>query len=251
MPLRLPAFVIALLHVAGPAAAGTAKVEGLELLEITQRENNLGWATFPGRVGNNGLMLVSYPTITVTLKMGGKIVEIVEGFIEGPDGNQLAPGEVGVFDVLTTVDVKEFDSFSTWLDGRTDGVDLAFVTGEITLESVNVVEDFKGDALGLGEILNNTNAIFTRPEVRISFYDADDNFVGMAESVWLVDEWHPGEVVPFKIYSDVPRADVARWEVTHEAIPIRLVGGDVATAVRALPWGAIKGMAPHGNPARR
>ena len=216
-------------------------------------ENSLGWATFAGRVKNNGPMLVSYPTITVTLKMGGEIVEIDEGFIEGPDGNQLAPGEVGVFEMLTTgvfemlttVDVKEFDSFSTWLDGRTDAVDLAFVTGEITLVSLNVVEDFKGDALGLGEILNNTNAIFTKPEVRIAFYDADDNFVGVAESFWLVDEWHPGEVVPFRAFSEVSFADAARWEVTYQAIPIRLVGGDVATAVHTLPWGAIKGMAPH------
>lgn len=243
MPLRIAAFLIALVSVASPATAKTAKVDGLELVEITQAENSLGWATFAGRIKNNGPMLVSYPTITITLKMGGEIVGIDERFIEGPDGNQLAPGEVGVFELLTTIDVKEFDSFSTWLDGRTDGVDLAFVTGEITFQSLNVVEDFKGDALGLGEILNNTNAIFTRPEVLFSFYDADDNFVGAAESFWLVDEWHPGEVLPFRARSEVSFADAARWEVTYQAIPIRLVGGDVATAVQALPWGAIKGMA--------
>ena len=247
MPRCLAAFLIALVSVAGPATARPAKVEGLELLEITQEENSLGWATFAGRVQNNGPMLVSYPKITVTLKMGGEIVEIDERFIEGPDGNQLAPGEVGVFELLTTVDVREFDSFSTWLDSRTDGVDLAFVTGEITLESFNVVEDFKGDALGLGEILNNTNAIFTRPEVQIAYYDADDNFIGAGESFWLVDEWHPGEVVPLRARSEVSFADAARWEVTHQAIPIRLVGGDVATAVQTLPWGAIKGRAPHGD----
>lgn len=242
---RLAALLIALVSVAGPTTARTAKVEGLELLEITQGENSLGWATFAGRVKNNGPMLVSFPTITLTLKMGGEIVEMDEIFIEGPDGNQLAPGEVGVFEMLTAVDVQRFDSFSTWLDGRTDGVDLAFVAGEITLESFNVIEDFKGDALSLGEILNNTNAIFTRLQVRIEFYDADDNFVGAGENSWLVDEWHPGEVVPFRAYSEVSFADAFRWEVTYQAIPIRLVGGDVATAAQALPWGAIKGMVPH------
>ena len=237
--------LIALVAVAGPATARTAKVEGLELLEITQEENSLGWAAFSGRVQNNGSMLISYPTITVTLKKGTEIVDIDKVFIEGPDGLQLAPGEVGVFDLLTVLKAEEFDSFSTWLDGRTDGVDLAFVTGEIALQSLTVVESFSGNAWCLGEVLNNTNAILSRPEVGVAFYDAEDRFIGAAEAKWFVDEWHPGEVVPFRAISDVPFADVARWEVAHRALPIRLVKEGVATAVRILPWGAIKGLSLH------
>ena len=243
MQLVLAIIVVALTIPTCSRASEHARLD-MEVLEIVEEESSIGWTKYSGQVANKGNRTIQFPQIVITLKFDGKVVELRNGFIEGPSGNELAPGETGFFEVTLFSSREEFDEYTVSFDGRLDAVSPEFVTGlvrvvEGTLNGVEFLDTFAV----LGEIENETNVVITDVAIRFRLYDADGQLIGFAEAQYsLPDEIYPGEILPFRARSEADFTEVSSYELIEpiEYVADRIPGPSIATTVEGASWGAIK-----------
>ena len=172
----------------------------MELLEIVEEENSIGWTTFTGSVVNKGNRTIQFPQIIVTLKRDGQVVEFQNGFIEGLSGNELSPGETGFFEVILFSGRDDFNAYTVSFDGRLDAISPEFITGQLrVLEGTLNGVEFLGSFAVLGEVRNETNTVVSSVVIRFGLYDGDRELIGFGEAQYgLLSEIYPGEVVPFR-----------------------------------------------------
>lgn len=240
--------IIAIFFLAGSFSTSRASDHvriDMELLEITEEESSIGWTTFRGSVANKGNRTIQFPQIVITLKLDGQVVEFRNGFIEGPSGNELSPGETGFFEVILFSGGDDFNVYSVSFDGRLDAVSPEFVTGQLRVleETLNGVE-FLGSFAVLGEVMNETNVVVSNVAIRFRLYDGDGELVGFGEAEYsLPREIYPGEVVPFRAESDADFSRVSSYELIEpiQYVAERIHGASIPTTVEGTSWGAIKG----------
>ena len=228
------------------AAPSFAQDDSFELVRFDQTTNSLDWVTFSGSVLNTGSHIEAFPAIIITVKLSKKVVGVFTGFLDTPTvERQLSPGEEGLFEVPTTILATAFDELVVRFSSRPDALDPSFATGDLVLidESLNAVENFAGDIQLLGEFRNDTNAVLGELSIRFRFFNADGDFIGSGDAFFGfagANEMLPGAVFAFTALGSVPFADVDRWEVDIEYVPLRLGFEDVATAVADATWGELK-----------
>ena len=230
-------------------AADDAEDLGLKLLEINEGVNESGKAMFFGKLHNSNASqhALSSPSITIILKQGEKVVGVYQEIIVG-----LGPGLTWEFEVETNIREGGYDQYSYILHAYLGGFDKNLVAGELVIveSSVTITSDEDGNAVVLGEMVNNTNAVLSDIVVRFILFDDQDRVLGKVfvlranGQVFLPDyyEMMPGERIFFEAWSsDVPFGKVERWELDVLIYtPIRLYHPGVATARKVLSWGEIK-----------
>ncbi len=271
--------VAALGFFAAPAHASFT-LEYIELLEIeevvTERE---GRVAFVGRARNNHNLRPINATISIILKKEGQVVGVYPtlrdggsgyGFLRGPDGYDINPGEVGTFEIVT-VRKDQYDEFRHVLSGHVvsaytnpDLIDsllrnpLLKGSLEIPESSVNITPDGEGNILILSELINNTNATVTNVKVRFLLYDVDGRFLGDTIVIRVngliggLMRWSlsPGETLVVESFNrTAPLAKVERWEVEIPSFePVELADDPIPTVRTGVTWGEIKqGGANAGN----
>lgn len=86
-----------------------------ELMQVSSAVNVFGTASVVGEIRNAGAQEMQFVKAIVTFYQDGKIVQVGEGYTKLA---QLAPGQSSPFDVMTQLDIDDFNAYTVQVDGR-------------------------------------------------------------------------------------------------------------------------------------
>ena len=221
------------------------EIEGLEITELTLTESQFEWqgVTYikvSGSISNNGIYVISFPSVEITFKRNSQIVQVSDLLFNNVERGdlELRPGETGHL-IEAFVPLVDHDEYTYRPSGIYAGVDSTYLHGvvEVIEESKNVLEDVRGYAIFVGEVVNNSNAYYRYVPITILVYDVSGGLIEEDTDSIAISHLDPGEVASYVNLVRVPYDRVASYDVIvgHERSMLLR-----PTVTKPVTWGEVK-----------
>ena len=251
-------FVLFCLFVASPSSA-LLSTDNLELVDYRVVANPSGRLFVQGSVKNiHPELTTSALNIVCVFKKGPAVVAVYEFRAS----EELAPGTIGAFEGATNFfSVRDYDELKITVLGRfgeeveLEGIDMSEVTGGISIHqnSLSTVVGYNDFAMQVlvvyGELVNDTDAVITRPVVKFEFYW--NNFLDVSSEASVSNNAffdtliYPGDVIPFQSFGIIRYGTSDSQNLIIEFLPVESyypprVEAPTPSAIESMSWGQIK-----------